>query len=58
MFNLSTEEGALAIQVELVENRAKTRCLVYDKDNIFWMKADQIFKKHELLIERLSSCND
>ena len=35
IFNLSIEEGVLASQVELAENRADTRCPVYDKGDMF-----------------------
>ena len=57
MFNLAIEESALARQVEVSETRAKMLRPEYDDSNLFWKKADTIFKKHDQVMDRISTLN-
>ena len=57
MFNLAIEESALARQLEGAETRAKQRCPQYDENNPFWKKTNEIIKKHDQVMDRMSNVN-
>ena len=57
MFNLAIEESALARQLEGAEIRAKQRCPQYDESNPFWKKTNEIIKKHDQVMDRISNVN-
>ena len=54
---LSIEHSAVARQVEAAEKRATLRCPVYNKNNFYWKRTDELIEREQSVVTRIQEFN-
>ena len=55
---VSMEESVLACEINIAERRAKSHCSIYDSNNMYWKKVDELLEMQQCLQKNISVSNE